>query len=194
MAYYQKQLLRSASLLCEGEPLGSRPGNSVLPGVTKSTDHSNLMGGEMNNADQTRVKDASNKVVYEALFTLIPIICLLIISTYKGKLAEVTSSYEWSLIACILFGQLIAKFVSMSSLVKPPANQVTMLVTFIICLGLIPSAIILVLSLINDGVPNLFLIVAQFILFGLSMLSYIYLGTNCDRITGEKKDYQGYNE
>jgi len=146
----------------------------------------------MDYIDKTDLVNARIKVFYESLFTVIPIICLLMISIYKGNLSEILSSYEWSLIACILFGQLIAKFVALSSTVKPPANQVTLVVTLIICLGLIPSAIILVLSLIQEGEYTTFLVVAQFFMFCLSMLCYIFLGTNCDKFTGESKELSEY--
>ena len=91
-------------------------------------------------------------LISEYLFTLFPIIILIIIRCNEGTYCKIFYNSEWSIISLILFGQSIVKF---SAGIAHNKNRfhwqlVSLIVSLIIIIGLIPSAIILTLIL-NDG-------------------------------------------
>lgn len=113
----------------------------------------------------------------EFLFTLLPIIILLIVRSYESNFAAIFYNTEWSIIALILFGQSIVKFSSgiSNSKEKFRWQLVALVISIIIIFGLIPSAIILVLNLSSKSLSN-GTYITQFILFILSSLTFFIVG------------------
>ena len=91
-------------------------------------------------------------LISEYLFTLFPIIILIIIRCNEGTYCKIFYNSEWSIISLILFGQSIVKFSAGIAHNKKRFHWqlVSLIISLIIIIGLIPSAIILTLIL-NDG-------------------------------------------
>lgn len=113
----------------------------------------------------------------EFLFTLLPIIILLIVRSYESNFKAIFFNTEWSIIALILFGQSIVKFSSgiSNSQAKFRWQLVALVISLIIIFGLIPSAIILVLNLSSKTLSNGTYIV-QFVLFIISSITFFMVG------------------
>jgi hypothetical protein len=113
----------------------------------------------------------------EFLFTLLPIIILLIVRSYESNFLAIFYNTEWSIIALILFGQSIVKFSSgiSNSKEKFRWQLVALVISIIIIFGLIPSAIILVLNLSSKTLSN-GTYIAQIILFIISGLTFFIVG------------------
>ncbi|MCG6191397.1 hypothetical protein [Maribellus maritimus] len=113
----------------------------------------------------------------EFLFTLLPIIILLIVRSYESNFSAIFYNTEWSIIALILFGQSIVKFSSgiTNSKEKFRWQLVALVISIIIIFGLIPSAIILVLNLSSKTLSN-GTYIAQIILFIISSLTFFIVG------------------
>ncbi len=113
----------------------------------------------------------------EFLFTLLPIIILLIVRSYENNFIAIFYNTDWSIIALILFGQSIVKF--SSGISKSKENfcwqLVALVISIIIIFGLIPSAIILVLNLSSQTLSN-GTYIAQFVLFIISVFTFFIFG------------------
>src|SRR5690606_24567281 len=85
----------------------------------------------------------------ELIFTLLPIIILLIVRSYENDYSKIFYNSEWSIISIILFGQSIVKFSSGIANSKETFRWqlVALVISLIIVFGLIPASIILVLNL-----------------------------------------------
>lgn len=113
----------------------------------------------------------------ELLFTLLPIIILLIVRGYENNFSKVFFNTEWSIISIILFGQSIVKFSSgiANSKEKFRWQLVALVISLIIVFGLIPSSIILVLNLTSVDL-SLTMGIIQLIIFLLSCFTYYFVG------------------
>ncbi len=113
----------------------------------------------------------------EFLFTLLPIIILLIVRSYENDFKAIFYNTEWSIIALILFGQSIVKFSSgiSNSNAKVRWQLVALVISIIIIFGLIPSSIILVLNL-SSKTLSLGTYVTQFVLFSISCITFFIVG------------------
>lgn len=117
-------------------------------------------------------------LISEYSFTLLPIIILIVIRCYEEDYLKLFYNTEWSIISLILFGQCIVKF---SAGIAHNKNRfrwqlVSFIISLIIIIGLIPSAIILVLTL-NNGEPlSNGLYITQAILFILGSTCFFIIG------------------
>ena len=113
----------------------------------------------------------------ELLFTLLPIIILLIVSSYEYNLSAIFYNTEWSIISLILFGQTIVKFSSgiSNSNEKVRWQLVALVISLIIIFGLIPSSIILVINLLSETL-SFSMYIAQIILFLISCITFFIVG------------------
>ena len=113
----------------------------------------------------------------EFLFTLLPIVILLIVRSYENNFEAIFYNTEWSIIALILFGQSIVKFSSgiSNSKAKFRWQLVALVISIIIIFGLIPSSIILVINL-SSKTLSLWTYVAQFALFVISCITFFIVG------------------
>lgn len=113
----------------------------------------------------------------EFLFTLLPIVILLIVRSCENNFKAIFYNTEWSIIALILFGQSIVKFSSGTSNSKAKFRWqlVALVISIIIIFGLIPSSIILVINL-SSKTMSLWTYVAQFSLFVISCITFFFVG------------------
>lgn len=124
----------------------------------------------------------------EFLFTLLPIIILLIVRSYEKDFKAIFYNTEWSIISLILFGQSIVKFSSGISNSKAQFRWqlVALVISIIIIFGLIPSAIILVLNLSSKNL-SLGTYITQFALFIVSGITFFIVGAIGQKMLDEKK-------
>ena len=111
----------------------------------------------------------------EYLFVLLPFVVIAIVKIYTSTFDEFLEAPDWSFASSILFGQLLVKLVS-GSIIKKEAQwqRVSLLITLIFVLGLVPCLIVLTLMLIDNGQSS-FLIYMQVFLFVLSTLSFFFI-------------------
>ena len=126
-------------------------------------------------------------LISELLFTLLPILVIMIVRGYETKYDLIFYNTEWSIMAIILFGQSIVKFSSgiSNSQRKFRWQLVSLIISVVIIFGLIPSIIILVINLL-DSAKNFGTHLIQIILFGLSVLGYFLIGYLGQKMLEEK--------
>jgi len=118
-------------------------------------------------------------IFVEILFSILPMIILVIVHFYKGTLSSVFFLPEWALVAAVLFGQTIAKITSGAVAFAKKASisyqQVTLSVTLIIVFGLVPSLVVLTLILVSTT-PSVGLTIGQLALFVLGIITFFLMG------------------
>lgn len=122
----------------------------------------------------------------EFLFTLLPIIIIMIVRSYENDFKAIFYNTEWSIIALILFGQSIVKFSSgiSNSNTKVRWQLVALVISIIIIFGLIPSSIILVLNLSSRTI-SFGTYLAQFLLFSISCITFFFIGAIGQKMLNE---------
>jgi len=113
----------------------------------------------------------------EFLFTLLPIVILVIVRLFQNDFKAIFFNTEWSIISIILFGQSVVKFSSGISNTNEKIRWqfVALIISLIIIFGLIPSVIILILNLINTEV-HFGMYIAQFVIFVISSFVFFIIG------------------
>lgn len=126
-------------------------------------------------------------LISELLFTLLPILIIMIVRGYETKYELIFYNTEWSIMAIILFGQSIVKFSSgiSNSHKKFKWQLVSLIISIIIIFGLIPSIIILVINLL-DSERTFSTHLVQILLFALSIFSYFVIGYMGQKMLDEK--------
>lgn len=126
-------------------------------------------------------------LISELLFTLLPILIIMIVRGYETKYDLIFYNTEWSIMAIILFGQSIVKFSSgiSNSQKKFKWQLVSLIISIIIIFGLIPSIIILVINLLDTS-KTFSTHLVQIILFGISVFSYFLIGYLGQKMLDEK--------
>lgn len=113
----------------------------------------------------------------ELLFTILPLIIVIIIRGYENKYELIFYNTEWSIMAIILFGQSIVKFSSGIS----NSNRVfrwqlvSLIISIIIVFGLVPSIIVMVINLTNET-KYISMYLIQMFLCILSFFTYFIVG------------------
>ncbi len=127
-------------------------------------------------------------LISELLFTILPILIVLIVRSYETKFELIFYNTEWSIMAIILFGQSIVKF--SSGIANSKAlfrwQLVSLIISLIIIFGLIPSIIILVINLLNTE-QNFATYLLQILLFALGVFCYFIVGYLGQKMLEEKK-------
>lgn len=145
--------------------------------------------------DRGNNNQGNSKISTEMLFNILPIIVVIFILIYLKKPEEILSSPEWSLMAAIITGQLIVKFIVYTSneinkLADCRRNRTStyyfdptgmdVWIAGLICLLLVPTLIVLTLSFINQKSPILWVSITQMVLFGISTILYMVLGSKLE--------------
>lgn len=122
----------------------------------------------------------------EFIFTLLPIVILLVVRSYESDLRGLFYNTEWSIISLILFGQSIVKFSSgiTNSKSKFCWQLVALVISLIIVVGLIPSSIVLVVILLSDECCKV-MYIAQLVLFVLSCFCFFIIGALGQKLLDE---------
>ena len=135
-------------------------------------------------------------VTVELLFSVLPLVILMIVHAYLDSFPSVFSLPEWALIAAVLFGQTIAKTTSGAIAFANKASinyhRITLDVTLIIVFGLVPSLVVLVLILISPS-PRLGLTITQIVLFLLSLVTFFAYGGTMQWEQRRAESVQGMN-
>lgn len=123
----------------------------------------------------------------ELLFSLLPIIIIIIVRSYENKASEIFYNTEWSIISIILFGQSIVKFSSGIANSKETFRWqlVALTISLIITFGLLPASILLVLNLTSSSI-SLTMGIIQVIVFVLSIFVYYFIGAIGQKMLDEK--------
>lgn len=126
-------------------------------------------------------------LISELLFTLLPILIIMIVRGYETKYELIFYNTEWSIMTIILFGQSIVKFSSgiSNSQKKFKWQLVSLIISIIIIFGLIPSIIILVINLL-DSDKTFSTHLVQILLFAISVFSYFLIGYLGQKMLEEK--------
>lgn len=116
----------------------------------------------------------------EVAFAVLPLLTLLMVLLYTSHQRHLFASPEWSFGAAILFGQAVVKFVAGLARAGAAApGPVALVVTLVVVFGLVPSLIVLTMTLHSSEVgtfPNRGLQVAQVVLFCGGAIIYLLLG------------------
>lgn len=123
----------------------------------------------------------------ELLFTILPLIIVIIVRGYESKYELIFYNTEWSIMAIILYGQSIVKFSSgISNSNRTFRWQlVSLIISLIIIFGLVPSIIIMVINLTNET-KFLSMYIAQMFLCILSFFAYFVVGYLGQKLLEEK--------
>ena len=137
---------------------GGRPGNKLFP--------------------KRAFLDPLAGIVAELLFVLLPLVVIVIIRIYQNlSIDNIIQIPEISFAAAVIFGQTITKLVSAAAITDYKLNwqAFSLIVSFIIVFGLVPSLTILAIILVSQTPPtNIYLI--QFILFLASVIILLSIG------------------
>lgn len=113
----------------------------------------------------------------EILFTILPLLILLIVRGYENKFELLFYNTEWSIMAIILFGQSIVKFSSgiSNSNLKFRWQLVSLIISIIIIFGLIPSIVVLIINLLaTENMDSMYFL--QMLMFALSIFTFFIIG------------------
>jgi hypothetical protein len=117
----------------------------------------------------------------EVLFAVLPLVVVFMVVMHAGHGEKFFSSPEWSFGASILFGQTLVKFITgFSRGGATAADPIGFTVALLVVFGLVPSLFVLTMTLQYTEVgkdPALWLRIAQLVLFALSAIVYMLLGT-----------------
>lgn len=115
----------------------------------------------------------------EVAFAVLPLlVVLLVVVVHLGhSSSHFFSSPEWSFGAAILFGQSLVKFVSGIARGGAAATgPVALAIALILVFGLVPSLVVLDMTLQSEGGAGLWLQVSQVILFSIAIFVYMLFG------------------
>jgi len=129
------------------------------------------------NDDRALYSNARIILVSEYLFVFLPFVVIAIVKIYSSALDDFLKAPDWSFASSILFGQLLVKLVSGSIINKRSQWQrVSLIVSVIFVLGLVPCLITLALMLIDNG-QSQFLVNMQVVLFFIATVSFFWIGS-----------------
>lgn len=117
-------------------------------------------------------------VCSEILFILLPLIIICFFLFLQNRTDEILFQSDWTFATIIFFGQSIVKFISglLKSKREFKWQMISIIISSIIVLGLIPSTVILI-QLLSTSTPNIKLIIIQYAFLILSIGVYYYFGT-----------------
>jgi hypothetical protein len=114
-------------------------------------------------------------VLSESVFIVLPLLIFIIVLVYQQKANSIFYAPEWSMISTIIYGQLTTKVVKYSAYNTPIPDRINFFSLLIIVVGLIPSLVILAISLIDQG-HTLWVYIVQMTIFVISLAAYILFG------------------
>lgn len=116
-------------------------------------------------------------LIAEFLFTIIPLVIVVILRTSQSSAELIFYNTEWSVISLILFGQSIIKLSAGIAKKNMRVNtpKFIFVLTALIILGILPILLILILNLIFTE-RLLWLYILQIVFFILSSLSFFTFG------------------
>lgn len=120
------------------------------------------------------IKKAKWSLLAEFMFNILPLLIIAIINFSTCN--EVLTIKDFLFVAIILFGQTVVKFSSGVSNIDKKSNwqYVSVVVTSVIVIGLVPSCILL--STYYNNKSNLFTDFSSYLLIFLSLCTFFFIG------------------
>jgi hypothetical protein len=116
----------------------------------------------------------------EVAFAVLPLLVVLMVLVHARHSAHLFASSEWSFGAAILFGQSLVKFISgLARGGEAATGPVALIVALLVVFGLVPSLIVLTMTLQSTVVhltPATWLQICQVLLFTGGAVMYLLLG------------------
>lgn len=114
----------------------------------------------------------------ELLFTILPLLILIMIKCYLNDFEKILYNTEWAMIAIILFGQSIVKFCSgiSNSQHKFRWQLVALIISILIIFGLIPSITLLTINLLSSEM-SVISYSLQIVMCLLGIITFFIIGT-----------------
>jgi hypothetical protein len=140
----------------------------------------------MSKANSNFESDAKKSIIVDLIFTLLPLIIIILIRFFTLKCENIFLRSDFSFISMILFGQTIIKlFAGISENEnKKKTMKIVLDMTLVFSFGLVPSIVILVL--IEIGYGNKVLFISQFIWFIASVVTYLFFGVISNILANNK--------
>lgn len=117
----------------------------------------------------------------EVAFAVLPLLVVLMVLAHADHSRRIFMSPEWSFGAAILFGQSLMKFVSgLARGGKAAKGPVALVLALLIVFGLVPSLLVLYITLQTTEAkldPSRWLQFFQVVLFSGGVAMYLLLGT-----------------
>jgi hypothetical protein len=117
----------------------------------------------------------------EVAFAVLPLLVVLMVLIHARHSAHLFASPEWSFGAAILFGQSLVKFISgLARGGEAATGPVALIVALLVVFGLVPSLIVLTMTLQSAEMnltPSTWLQILQVLLFLAGAAMYLLLGT-----------------
>jgi hypothetical protein len=129
--------------------------------------------------DFSAYKDIIAGLLAEVLFAVLPLVVVFMVLMHVEHSKMIFSSPEWSFGASILFGQSLIKFISGIARGGSANGPVALACMLIIVFGLVPSLIILIMTLLAQEAKQeaaCWLQYAQVAIFALGAIAYTVLG------------------
>lgn len=122
--------------------------------------------------------NAKLTIFSELIFTILPVVALLIIFFQKGSISKIFYTSDLSFASIVLIGQTIVKITAglSKTKVKKRYQLVSLIISSLIVFGLLPSIAIMMIINLSDNV-NYFFYIFQTLLFIGSIFLYCILGT-----------------
>lgn len=116
-------------------------------------------------------------VASDAIFVLLPIGIIAMLTLFSPSATSIWDRSEWSFGAVILFGQGIVRLTAgtAKSSKRKKWQLVAIIITAVICLGLVPST--LTLYVMTTASFASWVVVLQQVLFWLAIVFYLIMGT-----------------
>ncbi|EMO55914.1 hypothetical protein [Leptospira noguchii] len=116
-------------------------------------------------------------IISDIFFIIAPLIIYFLVKANEGDIHEFFRSPDIGYANIVFFGQTLVRFVSgIAKTSKKLSWQfISLILTLIIVLGFLPSAVILMISLSNKYNSNLYIF--QWILFFVAIIIYFIVGS-----------------
>ena len=120
----------------------------------------------------------SSAILAEICFMFLPFVVILIINLTKGDWERLIQTSDWALVATLLLGQTIVKIIMGVASQEHSFNYqfFGLIAALIIVFGLVPSITVIAIFQFSAKLST-GLVVIQFILLGLSIITFIIFGT-----------------
>jgi hypothetical protein len=127
----------------------------------------------------------------ELSFFILPFIVISIINLTKDEWIKLVQTSDWALASTLLFGQTIVKIIMgvASREQSFPHQNYGLITALIIVVGLVPSITILTIFQIYSQL-SIALVVAQFVLLGLAVATFLVFGTIGQMLSANAFNYK----
>jgi hypothetical protein len=120
--------------------------------------------------EDDKMADAGAAAVTEMLFVLLPFLVSAIVLIVRGNLTSFFFRSEWSLVAAVLMGQAIAKFINLTAGRQVHRHRLVLIVTIMIVVGLVPPLVLHALTSAGEVTAGIAITQVTFFLLSLVTL------------------------